>query len=141
MYFIYFVFILHSIVAVPSARVKARRTSPGHNSGKKWLPLMGIFTFFTLLFHLWPPMRAHMDPYIIIYCFYMIWGGFIHDFTVVWHILKLHSFHILRIFQGSFCTSSGPTIRLIMNILLSNIFINTWTFLKCLPYWFPIVIS
>ena len=41
------------------------------------------------------PVWTRMDPYIIIYCFYMILDGFIHDFWDFSTFLKTHFTHCL----------------------------------------------
>ena len=97
--------------------------SPWNSPRKKSRSLIFIFTFFTWLFsplatNMGPygPVWTRMDPYIILYCFYMIYtlflhcfymilDGFIYNFDICRHLRKLilHiCYHILRTFQGSF---------------------------------------
>ena len=79
------IFILHSIVAVHPRR--SILASPGHNPRNKSLSLMIIFTFPTLFFsppgHPYGPVWAiwaHMDPYIILFVFHMIYICLLHCF-------------------------------------------------------------
>ena len=97
--------------------------SPWTNPRKKSRALIFIFTFFTWLFsplaiHMGPygPVWTRMDPYIIIYCFYVIYTLLLHCFYMIldgficvcltlidiFRKLVLHIYnHILRNCQGS----------------------------------------
>ena len=119
---------------------KCRPISPRHNPRKNSRSLMCFSLVHLFLFDFWPPIWAHMghmdphgpvynfilllyDLYVLFTCVYMSLGGFIHCcwmcltfVDIVWKLI-LHIFnHILRIWQGSFCESSGPKIQLIMQI-------------------------
>ena len=94
----------------------SREASPWTNPRKKSRSLIFIFTFSTWLFSplatnmgQYGPVWTRMDPYIIIYCFYMTYTLFLHcciwflmvlymSFDNCWHILKTYFTHVFITF-------------------------------------------
>ena len=117
--------------------------SPWNNPRKKSRSLIFIFTLFTWLFsplatNMGPygPVWTRMDPYIIIYCFYVIYTLFLHCVYIVfiwfsmvffiyiyiymfWHLFHIFWKLILHIFitfldnsKDHFCSPPAPKFAL-----------------------------
>ena len=109
--------------------------------------LMILFTFSTLLFHLWQPIWAHMDPYgpvyhfmLFLYDLYVVFTWCLYDFRwfCTWCLICLtyleNCFYTylfitsLEFVKDHFARPPAKQFGLLCNFDFSYFFIFAWTF-------------